>query len=124
MAAYSNGRGIAHGGSGGKSVVFPDVCRTKVGKSVIPLPYTNVGRSSDTTGGPTTVKVEGKMAMVKGAKYGRSTGDERGKRGGVVSGTYCAECEYASYSFDVKIEGRNAGRLGDRLFHNKRNVSG
>src|SRR5512142_1033935 len=124
MGSFSNGRGIAHGGSGGKSVVFPDVCKTKIGKHVVPIPYVNTGRSSDTSGGPTTVKVEGKMAMVKGAKYRRSTGDERGSKGGVVSQTHKSVCEFASYSFDVKIEGRNACRLGDRLFHNKKNVAG
>ncbi len=124
MASFSNGRGIAHGGSNGTSTVFPDVCKTKIGKHEVPIPYTNVGRSSDTSGGPATVKIEGKMAMVKGAKYRRSTGDEPGDRGGVKSGTYKAECEFASYSFDVKIEGRNACRLGDRLFHNKKNTAG
>jgi uncharacterized Zn-binding protein involved in type VI secretion len=124
MASFSNGRGIAHGGSGGTSTVFPDVCKTKVGKPIVPIPYVNVGRSADTSGGPTTVKIEGKMAMAKGAKYKRSTGDERGKKGGVVSKVNKDVCEFVGYSFDVKIEGRNACRLGDRLFHNKKNVAG
>jgi hypothetical protein len=28
------------------------------------------------------------------------------------------------YSFDVKIEGNNACRLGDPLFHNNKNIMG
>ncbi len=124
MASFANGRGITHKGSGGMSTVFPDVCKTKVGKPVYPIPYVNVGRSADTAGGPATVKVDGKMPMAKGAKYKRSTGDERGKKGGIISKTHKAECEFVSYSFDVKIEGRNVCRLGDRLFHNKKNVAG
>lgn len=28
------------------------------------------------------------------------------------------------YSFDVKLEGKNACRLGDSLWHNKKNIMG
>jgi hypothetical protein len=124
MATYANKRGIAHAGSNGRSVVGPDVCLTRIGKHHVPIPYTNVGKSSDTTSGPSTVVIEGKMPMVKGAKYAKSSGDEPGRRGGVISGTTGAECEFVSYSFDIKVEGRNVCRLGDTLFHNKKNTMG
>ncbi len=124
MASYSNKRGIAHGGSGGVSVVFPDVCKTPSPGGPVPIPYPNVGRSSDTTAGPRSVKIEGKMPMVKGAKYRMTTGDEAGSVGGVMSNCIKGVCEFMMYSFDIKIEGKNVCRLGDPLFHNKKNIMG
>lgn len=124
QSTFANSRGIAHKGSGGVSIVFPDVCLTKVGKPIVPIPYPNIGKSSDTIKGSKTVKTDGEMPMVKGAKYSKSTGDEPGNRKGVVSGTITAECEFMMYSFDVKIEGKNVCRLGDPLFHNKKNIMG
>ncbi|MDH5354100.1 MAG: DUF4150 domain-containing protein [Gammaproteobacteria bacterium] len=124
QSTFANSRGIVHKGSGGKSIVFPDVCLTKVGKPVVPIPYPNIGKSSDTSGGAKSVQTDGKMPMVKGAQYSKSSGDEPGNRKGIVSGTITAECEFMMYSFDVKFEGKNVCRLGDPLFHNKKNIMG
>jgi len=124
QTTFANTRGIVHKGSGGKSLVFPDVCKTQIGPSVVPIPYPNLGQASDTVKGPKTVKTDGQMPMVKGAKYSKSTGDEPGKIGGVASGVNKSECEFMMYSFDVKFEGKNACRLGDPLFHNKKNIMG
>ena len=124
QSTFVNTRGIVHKGSGGSSIVFPDVCLTKVGNAIVPIPYVNTGKSKDTTDGPKSVIVDKKMPMVKGAKYTKSKGDERGKFGGVLSGTNKNECEFMTYSFDVKFEGRNVCRLGDPLFHNRKNIVG
>lgn len=124
QTTFANGRGIAHQGSGGKSLVFPDVCLTPTGPSVVPIPYPNLGQSANTTDGPLSVKTDGCMPMVKEALYSKSTGDEAGVRKGVVSGTHKGVCEFMMYSFDVKFEGRNVCRLGDPLFHNKKNIMG
>jgi hypothetical protein len=124
QTTFSNSRGIAHKGSGGTSVVFPDVCLTPVGKSVVPIPYPNTGKSADTVKGPKSVTTDGEMPMVKGAKYSKSTGDQAGSKKGVASGTIKDECEFMMYSFDVKFEGKNVCRLGDPLFHNKKNIMG
>jgi hypothetical protein len=124
MTSFANGRGITHAGSNGQSVVFPDVCKTPSPGGPIPLPYPNLGKSSDTSGGPKSVTIEGNMPMVKGATYSTSTGDEAGSAGGVVSGVNKGASEFMMYSFDVKIEGKNVCRLGDPLFHNKKNIMG
>ena len=124
QTTFSNSRGIAHKGSGGMSTVFPDVCKTPVGPSVVPIPYPNIGKSSDTSNGPKSVTTDGKMPMVKGAKYSTSTGDEAGVAKGVMSSMTQGECEFMMYSFDVKFEGKNVCRLGDPLFHNKKNIMG
>src|SRR5687767_1431140 len=121
---FVNGRGVAHQSSGGMSTVFPDVCKTPTPGGPVPLPYPNIGRSADTADGPNAVTVDGGMPMVKGAKYRVTIGDEAGSAGGVLSGSVKGEAEFMMYSFDVKLEGRNVCRLGDPLFHNKKNTMG
>ena len=117
--------GIAHKGSGGMSIVFPDVCKTPAPPAPpIPIPYPNIGQASDTSDGPASVKTDGNMPMVKSAKYSKSSGDEPGTIGGILSGVNLSECEFMMYSFDVKFEGKNVCRLGDPLFHNKKNIMG
>lgn len=121
---FANDRGIWHKGSGGKSLVFPDTCKTPIGPSIVPIPYPNLGQAADTSKGPKTVTVDGQMPMVKGAELSTSTGDEPGTAKGVASGTTKGVCEFLMYSFDVKIEGKNVCRLSDPLFHNKKNTLG
>jgi hypothetical protein len=121
---FANGRGIAHKGSGGMSPVFPDVCLTPTSAGPVPIPYPNVAQSSDTSEGPLSVSCDGEMPMTKGAKYSKSSGDEAGSTGGVMSGTSRDAAEFMLYSFDVKFEGRGACRLGDPLFHNNKNTMG
>src|SRR5438067_3170703 len=105
VTTFANCRGIAHGGSNGTSPIFPDVCKTPTPGGPVPIPYPNIGKSSDTVAGSTTVQADGQMIMNKGAKFMMSTGDEAGSVGGVISGVFKGECEYLMYSFDVKIEG-------------------
>ncbi|MBX3679595.1 DUF4150 domain-containing protein [Cognatazoarcus halotolerans] len=119
-----NIKGFAHKNSGGLSIVFPDVCKTPSPGGPIPIPYPNIGKSADTSAGTTTVKADGSMVMVKGAKYMMSTGDEAGSAGGVLSSTFKQECEFLMYSFDVMLDGKNVCRMGDPLWHNKKNICG
>ncbi|MCP3168082.1 DUF4150 domain-containing protein [Myxococcus qinghaiensis] len=122
---FANGRGIATEDGGGQSIVFPDVCKTPSPGGPVPIPYPNIGKSSDASKGPKKVTVNGKMPMVKGAQYKSTSGDEAGTAGGgVVSGSTQGPAEFMLYSFDVKFEGKNVCRLGDPLFHNKKNTMG
>lgn len=124
QTTFANARGIVHKGSGGVSIVFPDVCKTPTPSGPVPVPYPNTGVSSDTTKGPKSVKTDGEMPMVKGAQYSRSSGDEPGTAKGVISSAQMDVCEFMMYSFDVKFEGKNVCRMGDPLFHNKKNILG
>jgi hypothetical protein len=124
QTTFVNSRGIVHKGSGGMSNVFPDVCKTQVGSAVVPIPYPNIGKASDTSKGPKTIKTDGQMPMVKGAQYSKSAGDEAGSIGGIASGSTADVCEFMNYSFDVKFEGKSVCRLGDPMFHNKKNIMG
>jgi hypothetical protein len=125
QTTFANFRGIAHKGSNGMSMVFPDVCKTPAPPAPpIPIPYPNIGQSSDTTGGPTTVTTDGVMPMAKGATYMKSSGDEAGVAGGIMSSVNMNVCEFMLYSFDVKFEGNNVCRMGDMMWHNKKNICG
>ena len=76
QTTFANSRGIAHKGSGGMSIAFPDVCKTPAPPApFVPIPYPNIGKASDTSKGPKKVKTDGKMPMTKGAKYSRSMDD-------------------------------------------------
>jgi Domain of unknown function (DUF4150) len=124
QTVFANCRGIADGSSNGMSIAFPDVCLTPSPAGPIPIPYPNIARSADVTGGPTSVKVDGAMPATKGAQYSKSSGDEAGVSGGVASGCNMGAAEFMLYSFDVKFDGQNVCRLGDMLFHNKKNTVG
>ena len=124
QTVFVNGRGVPHGSGQGMSVVFPDVCLTPSPAGPVPIPYPNIARSADVKDGPTSVKVDGAMPVTKGAQYGTSTGDEAGSAGGVASGSTKGPAEFMLYSFDVKFDGQNVCRLGDPLFHNRKNTLG
>jgi len=125
QTTFVNSRGVVHKGSGGMSVAFPDVCKTPAPPAgPIPIPYPNIGKASDTSDGPKKVKTDQEMPMTKDAKYSTSTGDEAGSVGGVVSSKTKGECEFMMHSFYVKFEGKNVCRLGDPMFHNKKNIMG
>lgn len=125
QTTFANSRGIAHKGSGGMSTVFPDVCKTPVPiVGVVPIPYPNIGMASDTSKGPKKVKTDKKMPMTKSAKYKKTSGDEPGVQKGIISSKQMKEAEFMLYSFDVKFEGKNVCRMGDPMFHNKKNIMG
>ena len=121
---YVNARGIAHAGSGGMSIAFPDVCQISTPAGPVPVPFPNIAQASDTSDGPESVTCDGEMPMVKGAKYSKSSGDEAGSIGGIMSGVNRDAAEFMLYSFDVKFEGKGVCRLGDMLFHNNKNTLG
>lgn len=124
QTTFANSRGIAHKGSGGISIAFPDVCKTPTPAGPVPIPYPNIAMASDTSKGPKKVKTDKKMPMTKSAKYSKSSGDEAGTAGGVISSKNMSEAEFLLYSFDVKFEGKNVCRMGDMMWHNKKNIVG
>ena len=89
--------------------------------------FTSVGLAFQAgTDGPykvlKTVKVGGDEAGIKNASnYKTSKGDEAATRSfgmGVVSHTIQGKTEFAAWSFDVKLEGKNAIRHLDLTLHN------
>ncbi|BCH25437.1 DUF4150 domain-containing protein [Mesorhizobium sp. L-8-3] len=119
-----NGLGLTHKSSTGFSkATIPDVCKTPTPGGPVPMPYPNFALSGTLTNGTTTVFAKGgKMIAIKGSQYSTSTGDEPGTVGGVKSNTFKQATDWITYSFDVKMDGKNACRDTDKKFHNNKNT--
>lgn len=116
---------LIHKGSGGFSKsTLPDVCKTPSPGGPVPIPYPIIiSMSTDLVKGTKTVKVDGgKMAAIKGSEFSRCTGDEPGTAGGVKSSTNMKEATWITSSFDVKLDGKNACRLRDKMQMNHGNT--
>lgn len=120
-----NNLSLCHKASTGISMAtIPDVCKTPAPPAPpIPIPYPNIAMSSDLVKGTTTVKADGgNMCAIYGSEFMKSTGDEPGVVGGVASSTFIKEASWILYSFDVKLDGKGACRLTDKMFHNHQNT--
>ncbi len=115
---------LCHKGSNGISrATIPDVCKTPSPGGPVPVPYPNIAFSRDLAKGTTTVKADGgNMCAIYGSEFSKSIGDEPGTIGGVVSSTFIKEATWITFSFDVKLEGKAACRLTDKMFHNHQNT--
>src|SRR5262245_61194327 len=118
------GLSVSHKGANSiATAMAPDVCKTPSPGGPVPVPYPNIAKSGTLEDGTTTVKTDGEMAAIKGSKYASSNGDEAGTAGGVVSGVNMKEAEWITFSFDVKMDGKNVCRLDDMMSHNKKNTA-
>lgn len=111
-----NSREVVTSRSGGVSFAFGDVCLLPEGGG--PLPFVNVAVSADASNTARTVRVHGVPIMLARSTFARSTGDEPGKDGGVLSRTTQGAAVFSNYSFDVKIEGQQVPRAHDPMLHN------
>ena len=118
-----NDLSVVHQSSNGKTIAFPDVCKTPSPAGPIPIPYPNIAQSSDTADGTTTVKCDGNPVCVKDSNFRMSTGDEGGTAGGgVASNKIKGKAEFVNVSFDVKFEGKGVARAFDPMLHNDKNT--
>ncbi|UUM31577.1 PAAR-like domain-containing protein [Vibrio japonicus] len=120
----ANGLSFVHKGSGGEAnASVPDVCLTKVGKPVVPIPYGNNAKSSDLVDGSTSVTADGGNCIaLQGSKFSTSTGDEGGDKKGISSGTIQGEAQFVTSSSNVIIEGRGVARQSDQMTMNNANT--
>ncbi len=104
---------------------LPDVCKTPSPGGPVPIPYPIIiSMSRDLKKGSKKVKFDGgNSAAIKGSEFSRCSGDEPGTAGGVKSSTNMKEATWILYSFDVKIEGKNACRLSDKMMMNHGNTA-
>lgn len=109
---------VVHKNSGGMITAFPDVCKTPSPGGPVPIPYPNIARSADSADVSTSVKVDGQGIMLKGSNFSKSSGDEPGTAGGVVSNVNRGKAMFVNYSFDVKVEGQNVPRKMDPMKQN------
>jgi len=114
----ANNQTVVHKDSGGTVVTSPDVCKTQVGNSVVPIPYVNTAKSSDTAQGSATVTMNGNPVMLSSSVFSTSSGDEPGKIGGVASGTNKGKAKFVTASNDVTVNGKPVGRRMDLMISN------
>jgi hypothetical protein len=114
-----NGKTVVHAGSGGKSIAFPDSCKTPTPGGPAPMPYPNTAMSSDASSVTTSVKVDGNGICVDGSKFALSMGDEAGTLLGVKSNRIKGSASFTSFSDDVKAEGKAVARLSDPMQQNE-----
>jgi hypothetical protein len=114
---------VVHKDSQGKTIAFPDVCKTPSPGGPIPIPYPNVAQSSDSASTAKSVTADGQEICVKDSNFSTSTGDEAGTAGGgVASSKTKGKAEFVNFSMDVKIEGKNVPRTFDMMLHNDKNT--
>jgi uncharacterized protein DUF4150 len=116
---------LCHKGSGGfVRCTLPDVCKTPSPGGPVPIPYpVIVSFSKNLKNGTKTVKADGgNMIAIKGSEFSTCQGDEPGTVGGVKSSTNMKETKWILYSFDVKMDGKNACRLSDKMTMNHGNT--
>jgi len=105
------------------TATIPDVCKTPTPGGPAPMPYPNIAQSITLSNGTTSVKGDRMMAANKGSKFALSNGDNPGVAGGIKSSTFMKEATWILYSFDVKLNGKNASRFTDKMFHNSQNAA-
>ncbi len=112
-----------HKDSNGKTIAFPDVCKTPSPGGPIPIPYPNIAQSSDAASTAKNVTIDGNPVCVKDSNFSTSNGDEAGTAGGgVASSKTQGKAEFVNFSFDVQMEGKNVPRSFDLMLHNDKNT--
>jgi hypothetical protein len=109
---------VVHKSSDGMITAFPDVCKTPSPAGPVPIPYPNIARSADASDTADSVKANGQKIMKKSSVFSKSSGDEPGTAGGVVSNVNRGKAQFINYSFDVKVEGENVPRKMDPMKQN------
>ena len=110
---------VVHKDSQGKTIAFPDVCKTPSPGGPIPIPYPNIAMSSDAAKTASSVVVEGNPICTKDSNFSTSSGDEAGiAGGGVASSKTKGKAEFVNCSFDVQAEGKAVARALDITLHN------
>lgn len=102
----------------------PDVCKTPMGSSLVPVPYPIVTYCSMATGEAQTVNMTGCKVVTKATKISCVYGDEPGVGGGVKSGVNKAMVEFISASTSVYCEGNPVIRHLDDAKMNNGNTFG
>lgn len=109
--------------AGGQCLATPDVCKTPSPGGPVPVPYPNIGMVNQASKTSTKVKFAGKPVVTKKSEIPRSSGDEAGTVGGVVSNVNMNKVKYKKGSAKVKIEGQPCCYLTSTTGHNGSNAN-
>lgn len=107
----------------GTCFAFPDVCKTPSPGGPVPIPYPNFGMVLQCTKTATKVKFCNKEAVTKNSEMPRSTGDEPGTIGGVISNVNMNKVIYKKCSSKVKAMGHQVAYLTSTTGQNGTNAN-
>lgn len=104
--------------------ITPDVCKTPVGSSMVPIPYSITAKQADDANTVATVRFTKKRAHNMASLVTKCTGDAPGTGTGIKSGTVGSVCHPKSHSNNVRIKGEWAIRHNDLWYMNNKNTVG
>ncbi len=91
----------------GQCFAMPDVCKTPAPPGPpVPIPYPNVAMMNQASKTSKKVKFAGKPVVTVKSEIPRSSGDEAGTAGGVVSGMNMGKATFKQGSAKVIVEGQ------------------
>lgn len=110
---------------GGQCLAMPDVCKTPAppSPSPVPVPYPNIGMCNQAAKAAAKVKFAGKPVLTLKSEISRSSGDEAGTLGGVVSNRNMDKVVFKKGSSKVKVEGQKVVHLTSTTGHNGSNAN-
>ena len=122
---FANGREVSAAKDSNQIIAaMPDICLSPPSPPAgpIPIPYPNFAKAGDTSDGTRTVKIAGGEVGIKSSSnFKQCKGDEPATRSfGMNVGSHCIQGKTIAqaWSFDVKLEGKNALRLLDLTTNN------
>ncbi len=91
----------------GQCFAFPDTCKTPAppAPAPVPIPYPNIGMCPQASGTSTKVLIGKKETITTQSEVPRTSGDEAGVAGGLVSSTNMDKVEFKKGSAKVEVEG-------------------
>jgi hypothetical protein len=115
---YADGNEVVRKGGDGKvTAAFPDVCMSPPPPPAgpVPVPYADSSSAKDLKAGSRTVQISGKEVALQDESYYQSSplGNEAATRSfgaSVVTHTVTGKTYFASWSMDVKVEGKGVVR--------------
>lgn len=94
--------------------LVPDVCKTPIGSSMVPVPYPIVGDLADSITVSKKTNFNGDpVFLLSDSVVSKVTGNEPGTGGGMRSGVNKGKVRATSSSKTVSIEGKRVVRHGD-----------
>jgi len=103
----------------------PDLCKTPMGNSTPPIPYTVKGEFADATGVSRNITSGGDPVVIDASTVIPSvTGDAPGSANGLKSGTVGKRVQHDGKSKTTSFNGERTIREGDTVWMNDKNTNG
>lgn len=125
MTVFVNGRSLVHRGSGGRLITLST---NLTGEAKIPIPYQNLALAKHAKNTATGFLCRGEPVCHLASYFEKSSGDEPGQYGGILSGTVNGIAEFVTAASQFRLyanmylNGQPIVRAGDLMVSNCRNT--